>query len=124
MKKKIFVGTGTGLVIAVGFICLCMWFASGAGSAAYYTQIDNQKVEQVDSRGGVIDLQGGLPYSYTLPAYDENGSEKDVTFGASRELKEGAFLRLTLAPVRGVIEWSEVQYDELPTAVQEHFLEP
>ena len=124
MKKKIFVGTGSGIVIAVGFICLCLWLSSGAGSADYYTQIDNQKIEQVDSRGGVIDLQGGLPYSYTLPAYDENGSEKDITFGASRELKEGAFLCLTVAPVRGVTEWREVQYDELPKAVQAHYLEP
>ena len=124
MKKKIFVGTGTGIIIAVGFICLCLWLSSGAGSAGYYTQIDNQKIEQVDSRGGVIDLQGGLPYSYTLPAYDENGSEKDITFGASRELKEGAFLCLTVAPVRGVTEWREVQYDELPAAVQVHYMEP
>lgn len=80
--------------------------------------------KQVDSRGGVIDLQGGLPYSYTLPAYDENGSKKDITFGASRELKEGAFLCLTVAPVRGVVEWSEVQYDELPAAVQVHYMKP
>ena len=124
MKKKIFVGTGSGIAIAVGFICFCMWLSSGAGSADYYTQIDNQKIEQVDSRGGVIDLQGGLPYSYTLPAYDENGSEKDITFGASRELKDGAFLCLTVAPVRGVTEWREVQYDELPVAVQTHYFEP
>ncbi len=52
-----------------------------------------------------------MSYSYTLPAYNENGDKKDITFGTSRELKEGAFIRLTVMPIRGVLEWSEVQYD-------------
>lgn len=59
-----------------------------------------------------------MRYSYTLCAFDESGEDKEVTFGTSRELKEGAFLRLTVMPVRGVLEWSEVKYDELPMAVQ------
>ncbi len=118
MKKIIMVGIIAAAVIAVGFICFCGWFFSGAESTYYYAQIDNSKIERVDSRGGVIDLHGGMDYSYTLYAYDENGNGKDITFGTSRELKEGAFIRLTVMPVRGVIEWSEVQYDELPAAVQ------
>ena len=56
---------------------------------------------------GVIDLHGGMDYSYTLPACDEDGAKRDITFGTSRELKEGAFIRLTVMPVRGVLEWSE-----------------
>ncbi|MCI8811486.1 MAG: YxeA family protein, partial [Oscillibacter sp.] len=55
---------------------------------------------------------------------DENGSEKEITFGTSRELREGAFIRLTVMPVRGVLDWSEVQYDELPEAVQNHYSAP
>ncbi len=123
MKKRIMVGIMV-VVIVVGFICLCMWFLSGTDSTYYYTQIDNSKIEQVDSRGGVIDLKGGMSYSYTLSAYNENGDEKDITFGASRELKEGAFIRLTVMPVRGVLEWSEVQYNELPAAVQSNYAVP
>ncbi len=123
MKKRIMVGI-TVVVIVVGFICFCMWFLSGTDSTYYYTQIDNSKIEQVDSRGGVIDLKGGMSYSYTLSAYNENGDEKDITFGASRELKEGAFIRLTVMPVRGVLEWSEVQYNELPAAVQSNYAVP
>ena len=92
--------------------------ASGTGSTYYYTQIDNDRIRQVNSRGGVIDLQGGMDYSYTLRAYDDKGQDKEITFGASRELREDAFLCLTMAPIRGVIEWSEVKYDELPAAVQ------
>lgn len=124
MKKRIVAGTGAVIVIAVGFVCLCMWLLSGAGEAYYYTQIDNSKIEQGAPRKGVVDLQGGMSYSYTLPAYDEEGGEKDITFGASRELREGAFLRLTVMPVRGVIEWSEVEYEELPAAVQGGYTAP
>ena len=78
-------------------------------------------MEQVEANGGVIIFKGNLPYSYTLLSYDENGSEKEIIFGTSRELREGAFIRLTVMPVRGVLDWSEVQYDELPAAVQEHY---
>lgn len=117
-KKKVMAGMITAVIIVVGVISFCMWFLSGSGSAYYYTQIDNSKIERNDSDGGVINLSGGMDYSYTLPAYNENGMGKDITFGASRELREGAFIRLTVTPVRGVIEWSEVQYDELPAAVR------
>ena len=34
------------------------------------------------------------------------------------QLREGAYLRLSVLPVRGVTEWNEVQYEELPSAVQ------
>ncbi|MCI8383267.1 MAG: YxeA family protein, partial [Lachnospiraceae bacterium] len=56
--------------------------------------------------------------------YDENGKGKDITFGTSKELKEGAFIRLTVMPIRGVLEWKEVQYDELPAAVQSNYTAP
>ncbi len=72
----------------------------------------------------MIDFDGNMDYSYTLFSYDENGNGKDITFGTSRKLKEGAFIRLTVMPIRGVLEWSEVQYDELPIAVQEQYSLP
>ncbi len=65
-----------------------------------------------------------MAFYYTLLSYDENGREKDITFGTSRELKEGAFIRLTVMPIRGVTEWSEVQYEELPEAVQSRYPAP
>lgn len=117
MAKKIF--TGTALILIAGFIFLCGWLILGEGST-YYTQIDNSKAEQPGDTDGVINLQGsgGLQYSYTLPAYDEKGGEKEITFGASKELREGAFISLNVMPFRGVLNWQEVQYDELPDAVQ------
>lgn len=117
MTKKII--TGGGVIILIAFICFCGWLISGSGSI-YYTQIDNSSRKESDSEEGVINLtgDGGLDFSYTLTAYNEKGHEKEVTFGASKELREGAFICLQVMPVRGVLNWSEVQYDELPDAVQ------
>ena len=124
MKKKVKIAISAAAVLLIGLVGFCAWFLSGSGSTEYYSQIDNSKIEQVDAKGGVISLKGNLSYSYTLLSYDENGSEKEITFGASRELRDGAFIRLTFMPIRGVLDWSEVQYDELPTAVQAHYTAP
>ena len=121
MKKKMIAGFSAAAVIIAGFICFCIWFLSGADSTYYYSQIDNSKVEQIESKGGVINFSGSMDYSYTLFSYDENGKGKDITFGTSKELKEGAFIRLTVMPIRGVLEWKEVQYEELPAAVQSNY---
>ena len=121
MKKKMIAGFSAAAVIIAGFICFCIWFLSGAGSTYYYSQIDNSKVEQIESKGGVINFSESMDYSYTLFSYNENGKGKDITFGTSRELKEGAFIRLTVMPIRGVLEWKEVQYEELPAAVQSNY---
>ena len=124
MNKKWIVGIAAVVILIVGFIGFCVWFLSGSSSTYYYAQIDNSKVEQTGSKGGVISFRGNMDYSYTLFAYSENGKGKDITFGTSRELKEGAFIRLTVMPVRGVIEWKEVQYDELPAAAQGNYAAP
>lgn len=121
MKKKMITGLSVAAVIMTGLICFCIWFLSGTGSTYYYSQIDNSKIEQVGSKGGVINFSGSMDYSYTLFSYNENGKGKDITFGTSKELKEGAFIRLTVMPIRGVLEWKEVQYDELPAAVQGNY---
>lgn len=124
MKNQVKMILGAAAVLLIGLIAFCAWFLSGSGSTEYYSQIDNTRVEQVEANGGVISLKGNLPYSYTLTCYDENGDEKEITFGTSRELREGALIRLTVMPVRGVLDWREVQYDELPAAVQGHYAAP
>ena len=124
MKKKLSIGIAVVVISVVGFIGFCMWFLSGTGSTYYYSQIDNSKIEQTESKSGVINFSGSMDYSYTLFSYDENGKGKDITFGTSKELKEGAFIRLTVMPIRGVLEWKEVQYDELPAVVQSNYTAP
>ena len=77
----------------------------------YYTQIDNTNVEEVS---GTDDMK----YQYTLTAYNKNGKEKEVQFKTSRELREGAYLELDIMQMRGVVNWREVQVEELPDDVK------
>lgn len=77
----------------------------------YYTQIDNTKIQEVS---GSDDMK----YEYTLTTYNKNGKEKEVKFKTSRELREGAYLELDVMQMRGVINWREVQQDELPNDVK------
>ncbi|NBI73541.1 hypothetical protein D3Z50_21475 [Clostridiaceae bacterium] len=58
MKKNMIAGFSVVAVILAGFICFCVWFLSGTGSTYYYSQIDNTKIEQVESKGGVINFSG------------------------------------------------------------------
>ena len=60
MKKKVKIVMGAAAVLLIGLIGFCTWFLSGSGSTEYYAQIDNSKVEQVDTKGGVISFKGNL----------------------------------------------------------------
>ena len=74
--------------------------------------------EELEQNLGTIAKSGSLAFK------EENGAAEEVSFGMSRELREGAFLRLKAVPVRGVVDWAEVQYDELPPAVQRYYAPP
>lgn len=78
----------------------------------YYTQIDNTKIEELS---GSDDMK----YQYTLIAYDKNGKEREVQFKTSRELRKDAYLELEIMLTRGVVNWKEVQVNELPDKVKE-----
>lgn len=80
----------------------------------YYTQIDNSKIAEIES-------SDEMKYEYTLDAYDEDGDKKEVSFKTSRELKEGAYLCLEILPIRGVVEWAEIQKNDLPAQAQSAF---
>lgn len=116
--KRALLGVGVVLLALAG---MGFFSLSGAGNACYYTQVDNTRFKQQEIDEGVISLTGKMPFSYTLPSYNDAGAEKEITFGTSRQLRDGAFLRLTTAPVRGVTDWVEVQYNELPPPVQKRY---
>lgn len=80
----------------------------------YYTQIDNSKIESIESNDG-------MRYKYKLTSYNKSGKSKEIEFKTTRELKDKAYLKLTYMDVRGVTNWEEVQYDDLPKKVQEHY---
>ena len=77
----------------------------------YYTQIDNTKIQEING-------SGDMRYEYTLTAYNKAGKEKEVKFKTSRELREDAFLELEVMQIRGVVNWKEVQPNELPEDVK------
>lgn len=83
-------------------------------SSTYYTQIDNSKMEGLSATDS-------MKYEYTLTAYDEKGKEKEVIFKTSRELREGAYLKLEVMLTRGVLNWEEVQFEEMPKEVREKY---
>lgn len=110
-NKKVILG-----IIAVVLLisCMAVAFFITQGNNDYYTQIDNRWVTEIAPHGA-------MNYKYTLVAYDEDGKEQDVTFETSRALTDKAFLCLKISPLRGVVTWAEVQYDELPTAVKQQY---
>lgn len=119
-KRKGFIIVGA-VFACIIIVCLGFYLLSEAGSTIYYTQIDNNRVSEQTNEGGVVSMSGHMPYLYTLYSYTENGDGKEITLGAERKLREGAFLRMTVMPVRGVLDWEEAQYDELPKPVQQQY---
>lgn len=89
-------------------------FWTGIGTKNYYTQIDNTKVTEIEP-------DAGMTHSYTLVCYGEGGDEKTITFRTERVLRAEAYLKLTVAPLRGVVSWEEVSFEALPAAVQQAY---
>ena len=42
-----------------------------------------------------------------------------ITFETSKILKDQAFINLKVAPIRGVVTWAEIIYEELPEKVKD-----
>lgn len=123
MKKLIKTGIGLIAVLGAAYVAFTLYFGFSGSGTPYYTQIDNSRMQPTEPGGGAIHFESSLPYTYTLTAYDANGLERELSFGASRELTQGAYVRLEVAPVRGVIRWEGVSYEDLPLAVQNRYLQ-
>lgn len=108
IKSKIFAG-----VAVIVFIILCVigYRAVFVDAAHYYTKIDNSTVKQLKPN----------EYEYNLTAYDEHGKMTEMTFKAGKELREDAYLELDVMFLRGVVNWREVQSDELPLDVRSRY---
>lgn len=103
-------GTALFLAVAIGTMGI-LFQATGENAVSWYSRIDNNLVEPITPHGG-------MNYRYSLTAYGEDGGEKPLDLDTSRVLKDGAFIRIEVAPIRGVISWEEVQYAQLPAPVQ------
>ncbi len=107
-------GAIVGILVVLLVVMGVVYQGTTESATAYYARIDNSSVTEIAPHGG-------MSYRYSLPAYRENGHQEEMTFDTSRVLKEGAYIRLEVAPLRGVISWEEVQYEELPVAVQAQY---
>ena len=107
-SKKLWLGIGAVVLIV---LCMGVAFLATQGKTDYYTQIDNRWVTEIDP-------YCTMNFVYYLVAFVESGIDRDITFVSSKVVSDGEFLFLILAPIRGVVTWAEVQYDELPEAVQ------
>ena len=101
------------VLIAIAILVLGYYFLF-EHKDIYFTKIDNTKVEQISA-------SDDMKYEYTLKAYTKNGKEKELKFKTSRELRQDAYLQLDVMIMRGVVDWKEVQYNQLPQKVQENY---
>lgn len=108
IKSKIFAGVA---VIVFVILCVVGYRAVFVDATHYYTQIDNSAVKQLKPN----------EYEYNLPAYDEHGKMTEITFKAGKELREDAYLELDVMLLRGVVNWREIQSDQLPLDVQPRY---
>ena len=119
---------GKGKTIAITAVAICglaaiLLFAASMTNlflaGDYYIKIDNACISENESSGGVVNLESSEPYLYKLEAVNAAGDKTEIEFGASRELRQDAFLKLDLQPIRGVVGWSEVSEDALPPKAEE-----
>ncbi|NBJ69029.1 MULTISPECIES: YxeA family protein [Clostridia] len=59
-------------------------------------------------------------YEYSLTGYDKSGEKHEVTFTASKQLRETAYLKV-ITKRTYVDSWKEVQFKELPSKVRAKF---
>jgi len=109
MKKAIII-TGTVFVLLTVAWAVVVFVGVGVGDNSFYTRIDNSNVRNVDDHD--------MKYSYSLPAVNRSGKKKTVEFMTSRQLREGALLKLEILPMRGVTEWDEIQWNDLPDTIK------
>lgn len=101
------------LLLMLLWFCLVMtaviglfWLTLGTENV-YYAQVDNERVVERVPRHGMY-------YTYELPAFDQAGEARTLSFETSRILRDGAYLKITVAPIRGVTAWEEVDFDAIP----------
>lgn len=112
MKKAIII-TGTVFVLLAAVLAIVVFIGVGVGDNSFYTRIDNSNVTNVDDHD--------MNYSYSLPAVSRSGEKRNVEFMTYRQLREGAFLKLEILPMRGVTEWEEIQWNDLSDTIKSIF---
>lgn len=80
----------------------------------YYTRIDNSKYVNTQKSNNIY-------YTYTLPSRTPDGDTAELTFDTIRELRAGAYLKVKVSKVAGVLDWEEIKWNEIPETVRSFF---
>lgn len=113
MKKIIAAAAAVLIVGAAGFAAWQGYRAVFTEPSVYYAQVNADKLTSAGENNNDFDCH------YDLPAVSTTGEEKELGFDTSRELRDGAYLKLETLALRGVTSWEEVAWDEIPAAAQE-----
>ncbi len=117
MKKIIGITISIAFILLVGFVVILATVdINRFGKEDVYVQVGDPAYTEEDK------LDSGqimTSYWYELPAYDDNGSVKDVEFSAQKELKQDAYLKLYIKKGNEVTSYDEVSWEEIPGAAQE-----
>ena len=111
--KTVLLVTGALALILVAGICsMGLLFQSTTDNAEnLYSQIDNEKIAPITPHGG-------MNYRYTLQAYTESGAGKNLDLDTSRELRDGAYVLVRVAPRQRADPLQKIKQDPPSLAVQ------
>ena len=112
IKEKIPFIIGITILIA---LCICAYYVICEQVYEYYTKIDNTRIQ-------TLPATEDMNYEYTLTCYNEQGKSREIKFKTSRQLREGAYLKLEFLNIAGVRNWEKVQLEELPEKVKEIYI--
>ncbi|UUV99800.1 YxeA family protein [Vagococcus luciliae] len=112
---------GITFLILIAIIATPMYlYHKYQGGIYYYTKITKEPSnteDALDDRG----IKQGSIYTYSLSSVDDKGNEKDITFDAYKDkpLKENAYLKIKVNDIKGVLNWEEVQKENIPIKAKE-----
>jgi uncharacterized protein (TIGR01655 family) len=114
--KKLIIAILFLIVLGAGFLSFMKNLnINRIGADQYYVQIKGKGVEKVDKTDNGEKITW---YEYTLSAFNKDGEEKKLTFTASKQLREDAYLCLYVKDETKVTSYNEVKKDELPEKVK------
>ncbi|MDF0478854.1 YxeA family protein [Vagococcus sp. PNs007] len=104
-------------------LCLIM-IGSLIGSYRYFYGREDYYTK-ITTNGKVVTRGGKEPfpdYTYNLPAYDADGTKREVEFNSTigRPIKRNAYLKLTISKRYGVTSWEELKEEHIPTKALSH----
>ncbi|KAF1298170.1 hypothetical protein BAU15_09690 [Enterococcus sp. JM4C] len=113
----------------IGFFVVLLLLAGGSwfgytyyfGGETYYTQIINEGDRKIEQSSG----ETFTKYTYQQEAYNKVGAEKQLSLDAFRTqpLRLKAYLKVTVNPRKGVLDWQEISQSDIPKKALEKLIQ-